>query len=558
MDTITDPQLSVAGMPAADARSTETTADAGAVGAGVEAGVGVGLKPAPADGPARRPAPTTSTDAPTTWKLGRRAPLEVAELPTPEKAFGFRRIGWEEKLLLFVSPAVIAIGVSIGSGEWVLGPMNVAGSGFQGIFWVVLVSILLQVFYNVELGRYTLATGESPIIGFGRIPPGAWLWMPLALISFYMAFILGGWTVSAGQSLLALIVNRPLVSSDLAAARQIGVGLLVVCFALLAVGRKVERTLELLQGALMPYILLGLLMLGAVIVPLDYWGQALRALVVPARPPAGTDISLLGALAGFAALASGLNYMFIGYYRDKGYAMGAETGFISGLLGGVAGSLRPVGKTFAENPANAATWKRWFRMLVVEQWVVYFICVLIGMVVPSVLGGYLSTIAGAPLDSLNAVTFTPIAMGERYGQLLAGWALIAGFVIMFTTQIVVLELLTRNLTEVVYDSSSRVRGWLGDDPRWLYYPVMLVLVVLISVFIHLSLPTQLTVISGNLSNFAAIIFPFGLMYLNSRLPRPARITWWSYLVLAANVIFFGFFFLNFLVLQITGAPLVRF
>lgn len=508
---------------------------------------------------AEHPPQDAVTPAPETWKLGRRPPLDVAELPTPEKAFGFRRIGWEERLLLFVSPAVIAIGISIGSGEWVLGPMNVARSGFQGIFWVVLVSTLLQIFYNVELSRYTLATGESPIVGFGRIPPGPWLWIPLALISFYMAFILGSWTVSAGQSLLALIVNRPLVPTDLAAARQIGIGLLLISFVILSLGRKVERTLELLQGALMPYILLGLLMLGAVIVPADYWLQALRALVVPSRPPAGTDISLLGALAGFAALASGLNYMFIGYYRDKGYAMGSGSGFFSGLFGGQVSPLRPVGRTFAENPENAAVWKRWFRMLLVDQWVVYFICVMIGMVVPSVLGGYLSTIAGgAPLDSLNAVTFTPMALGDRYGQLIAGWALMAGFVVMFTTQIVVLELLTRNLTEAVYVSSDTVRTWLGNDPRWLYYPVMLVLIVAISVFIHLSLPTQLSVISGNLSNFAAIIFPVGLMYLNRRLPRPARITWWSYLALAANVIFFGFFFLNFLVLQITGTPLVRF
>ena len=29
-----------------------------------------------------------------------------------------------------------------------------------------------QVFYNLEFSRYVLATGEVPIVGFGRIPPG--------------------------------------------------------------------------------------------------------------------------------------------------------------------------------------------------------------------------------------------------------------------------------------------------------------------------------------------------------------------------------------------------
>jgi hypothetical protein len=59
-----------------------------------------------------------------------------------------------------------------------------------------------------------------------------------------------------------------------------------------------------------------------------------------------------------------------------------------------------------------------------------------------------------------------------------------------------------------------------------------------------------------------LIVSFGkrieMIYLNRQLPRPARITWWSYLVLALNVVFFGFFFLNFLLVQLTGTPLVRF
>jgi hypothetical protein len=55
-----------------------------------------------------------------------------------------------------------------------------------------------------------------------------------------------------------------------------------------------------------------------------------------------------------------------------------------------------------------------------------------------------------------------------------------------------------------------------------------------------------------------MIYPFVLIYLNRRLPRPARARWWSYVVLIANVLFFGFFFVNFLAVQLTGTPLVAF
>jgi hypothetical protein len=101
-----------------------------------------------------------------------RPALEIEDLPTPEEAFKVKRIGWEELILVVLGPSIIALGVAIGSGEWLLGPLNVGTYGFKGIGWVILVSILLQVFYNVELARFTIATGEPPIVAFGRVPPG--------------------------------------------------------------------------------------------------------------------------------------------------------------------------------------------------------------------------------------------------------------------------------------------------------------------------------------------------------------------------------------------------
>ena len=50
-----------------------------------------------------------------------------------------------------------------------------------------------------------------------------------------------------------------------------------------------------------------------------------------------------------------------------------------------------------------------------------------------------------------------------------------------------------------------------------------------------------------MSNLGALIMPFALMYLISKLPRPARARWWSYVILVIVAIYFGFFFLNFLV-----------
>jgi TRAP-type C4-dicarboxylate transport system permease small subunit len=48
------------------------------------------------------------------------------------------------------------------------------------------------------------------------------------------------------------------------------------------------------------------------------------------------------------------------------------------------------------------------------------------------------------------------------------------------------------------------------------------------------------------------------MYLNSKLPRAARPKGWVYVVLVLNFLFFGFFFLNFVVNELTGDALVTF
>jgi hypothetical protein len=154
--------------------------------------------------------------------------------------------------------------------------------------------------------------------------------------------------------------------------------------------------------------------------------------------------------------------------------------------------------------------------------------------------------------------YAALQLGQKFGPVLFGWALLMGFFILYTTQIVILEALTRNATDAAYGVSARFREWIKHDSRRIYYPLMFVLVIVISVMIHLALPVDLIVTSANLTNLASMIFPLAMIYLNRQLPKPAKIKWWSYVVLGANAVFFGFFFINFVVLKLSGSPLVRF
>src|SRR5918992_73868 len=150
-----------------------------------------------------------------TYPLGvSRPPLDVADLPEPEEIFGVRHLGFKEIIKFAVGPSLIALGVSIGSGEWLLGPLAIGAGGFTGLGIMVTISILFQTFYNREVARYVVATGEVPVVGFGRVPPGFMFWIPVSLLLFYAAFILGGWAASAGQGLYTLFTGDAAATTE--------------------------------------------------------------------------------------------------------------------------------------------------------------------------------------------------------------------------------------------------------------------------------------------------------------------------------------------------------
>jgi hypothetical protein len=500
-------------------------------------------------------APTVVTEA--THPLGvTRPPLAIADLPTPEEVFRVPRIGPKETIKYVIGPSLIALGISIGSGEWLLGPLNVGTLGFIGIGWIIFVSALLQVFYNIEFSRYVIATGEVPVVGFARVPPGAWLWVPLTLLVLYFAFIWGGWAKAAAAGLFALINGQVPGDGDTTSVTLLALVLLALVFVLAVLARKVTRALELANALSIGIQLAFLFVICIAIVPVGIWWDGLKGLVTPALPPEGSDATLLGGLAGFTALASGLNWYVMNHYRDKGYGMGYRVGFIAGLRGEQR-AIRSVGMTFPDDEKNAKLWRRWRRFLFYDLWGVFFVGAMIGMFLPIILMRHVVLLSGQEPTEDNIPTFTANILGQQYGRWLFYIALFVGFLILFDTQISIFEALVRNLTDSM-NMSERFQRLVSGDPRRFYYPFMLVLLIVIGIVLQFFQPARLILISANMSNLGALIFPFAIIYLNRRLPKPARPRWYSYVALLLNFAFFGFFFINFVVNELTGEALVQF
>ena len=94
---------------------------------------------------------------------------DLAELPEP-KPLGMKNLAG------FIGPGIVMCGIQLAGGEWLLGAEITAKYG-GSLMWLAALSILGQMFYNIECGRYALYTGEPVFTGFMRARPGPGFWI---------------------------------------------------------------------------------------------------------------------------------------------------------------------------------------------------------------------------------------------------------------------------------------------------------------------------------------------------------------------------------------------
>ncbi|MES2789637.1 MAG: Nramp family divalent metal transporter [Planctomycetota bacterium] len=96
-----------------------------------------------------------------------------------------------------VGPSIILAGLALGSGEFIFWPYVTYKSGFV-FFWACMLGVLTQFFMNLEIERWTLATGESAITGFCRLSR-KWAWVMLTMN--IVPWIWPGWAMGASTML---------------------------------------------------------------------------------------------------------------------------------------------------------------------------------------------------------------------------------------------------------------------------------------------------------------------------------------------------------------------
>jgi len=467
-------------------------------------------------------------------------PWRIDVLPQAPRPKG---LGWFSA----IGPGVIALGVSIGSGEFLLGPAAFVKYGLS-LLWVVGVAALLQTLLNVELMRYTMATGEPIFTGFMRTRPHAtfWAWFYAALYFLQMGW--PGWAGAAAGAVFFLFMKRLPVASEAGTVYAIGVALFLLCASILTIGRRIERTLEYLNWIMVSVIIGGLGVLAVFFVPLSTWGAAVAGfggfdvktgsfqLV-----PAGADFFLLGAFAAYAGGGGVANLTLSNWARDKGYGMSSIVGFIPAAVGGKKVALAHSGSTFKPDAETLERWRGWWRIVRVDQWGVYFTGAILGMMLPALL--YVTFVpAGSDIRGLGIAAALAQAVATQKGAIFGGVIASLGVWLLFKTQLDILEAMTRGVTDILWAGSARIRAWRGGDVRVIYYSVLAVITVWGIIALRMTQPIILLALSANMAGIVFIISSLHLLYVNTRLlPVALRPPMWRRLALVALALFYGMF-----------------
>ena len=472
---------------------------------------------------------------------GDLAPWVRADLPEPPMPRGLSWLG-------VCGPGIIVLGVSIGSGEFLLGPATFVKHGLS-LLWVTLVAVFFQTVFNTELMRYTVATGEPVVTGFMRTRPGKtfWAWFYAAL--YFLQIGWPAWAATAAGAIFFLFLGRLAAPpADSAAIYLIGILTFLACVVVLLLGKRIARTLEMLNWVMVVCILGGFLVLAFIYVPLETWASAVVGFFGfnPAQGgftfiPDNVDILLLGALVGYSGGGGVLNLTLSNWARDKGYGMGSRVGHIAGVLGGKASRLADTGFIFEPNAANMSRWRGWWRIVRVDQWAIFFVGALLGMMLPALL--YVTFVAaGTDIKGLAISAVLADTIGSSAGPWLGLLVAALGVWILFKTQLDCVEGMTRSVTDILWTGSKRVRAWRGGDVRAIYYSVLALVVVWGIIALKLAQPVMLLQIGANIAGVIFVISSLHLLYLNTRvLPAALRPPTWRRVALVCMALFYGFF-----------------
>ena len=425
--------------------------------------------------------------------------------------------GWR----LALGPGIVWMALAQGSGELIWWPYLIAKYGLTFLF-LLIPACLLQYPLNVEIGRYTMLTGESIFRGFFRLSRGlgVLLWALMTL-----SFLWFGAFASAGGTALAALTGFPAGWGPRAQTLFWGY-LSIAVFALAVVFSRVVYTLvERFMKLVALVTVAGLLW--ACVQPdvLDAVPGFLRGLLGPAepmpRPWDPADATKLLTAITFAGLG-GFWILFYSYWlREKGSGMAAHVGRITGPVAGKPEPVPSAGWLPDAGEESRARWHTWRRYLSADA--------LSGILGNLATTGMTCLLAWALLfpQGLLPQEYELAVVQSRFFEVSWGPVgrvifLLVAAAFLADTWLVTADGVSRmqaDVVHIVFPGSRRrpLRQW--------YFGFLALLTAVTGFTMLLDAPGPLILTSAVIGFAGTVIFPPVLYVLNYRLLAPALPPW---------------------------------
>jgi len=387
-----------------------------------------------------------------------------------------------------IGPGIVLAGSIVGSGELIATTTLGAQVGYTAL-WLILVSCFVKPVVQAEMGRYTIATGETGLEAFDRVPGprlgASWLvWSFAAMVLMTMVQI-GGIFGGVAQVMAILVPSVPMAAWIF--------GFVVLTLALLLGGAydRLER-LAMVKVALFTLITV----LAAVVLSrMDAyfsWKDVFQGLR-PQLPPKGLATAV--AVFGITGVGASELFMYPYWCVEKGYA-------------------RFTGQR-EDTPAWRARAAGWIRVMHVDIFCSLVVYTLATVAFYLLGAGILHGMGVVP----SARDMIPV-LSNIYTQTLGPWALwlfhAGALVTLYGTIVANAAGQSRILADMV-----RVLGVFPrhDYPRRLWWRRLFVVVLTVvpaGLYLLLASPVRMVVAGGIAQSVMLPVFAGATLYLRHR------------------------------------------
>ena len=443
-----------------------------------------------------------------------------------------------------LGPSVILAGMGVGSGEYILWPYMASTVGI-GFVWAAVLSVTVQYFINMEIERYTLATGETAVAGFVRF------WKPWGILFCLFTIIPNVWPgwATSGVTVLTFLLGGGNVT-------LITIGVLVAAGFALTISPVVYQTLERAQFFKVTLTLVFLAVAIVAAIDASAWAQLPSILTQVGRFPDTNILPVSLVLSGlvFAGAGGANNLVQSNWIRDKGFGMGIYIPRIVSPITGEEVAAPATGSMLRQDEENLRRWHGWWVAANKEQLVTFWFICIFSITVFSTLA--YSTLHGRSIPGQANLSFI-LAEGKVLQDVVGPW--FGKFFWVFGSLSLVLVALgvIDYISRIVADVLKTV--YLQHSQRWsesrMYFLVVWSTVIAGSAILlsGFNQPLLLLVIAACMNGMVMFVYSILLIQLNRRgLPPAIQIRGVRLAMMVFAVLFYGFFSGWLIVVQVGG------